>query len=78
MGKLNVAVSTKLSDEDYLLLKKVTEAEFENGNIREPTTSRMLRRMIRAKIKKWREANPHTTDDNKLREASSCYYTSST
>jgi len=73
MDRLNVSVSTKISNDDYQLLKQVAQAKFENGKIREPTVSRLLRVWIRVKLKKWREENPILINNEQDR---ACYYRS--
>jgi hypothetical protein len=73
MERLNVAVSTKITMHEYQLLKQVAQAKFENGDIREPTVSRLLRVWIRGKLKKWRENSPVITNNEDIR---SCYYMS--
>jgi hypothetical protein len=77
MGNLNTAVTTKLSYEDYQLLKRIAQEEFDRGKLREPNVSRLIRLWIRRKMRKWQEANSPTdlAEDVILHERGSCYYT---
>jgi hypothetical protein len=78
MVNLNTAVTTKLTFDDYQLLKRIAQEEYDRGKLREPNVSRLIRLWIRGKMRKWQEANSpvDVADDIILHERGSCYYTS--